>query len=73
VRVLEAADPSRVMAERLVAEGSELEVGFGIFGSYERLPQAEEVFTEHLKLTGAPELVVAQELLPLLAQSSRAA
>jgi hypothetical protein len=49
-----------VMAERLCAEGSGLEVGFGIFGWYERLPQTEGALTEHLKLSGAPQLVVVQ-------------
>jgi hypothetical protein len=49
-----------VMAERLAADGSGLEVGFGIFGWYEGLPQTEEALTEHLKLTGPPDLVVVQ-------------
>jgi hypothetical protein len=49
-----------VMAERLAGDGSGLEVGFGIFGWYEGLPQTEEALTEHLKLTGAPQLVVVQ-------------
>src|SRR4051812_21781847 len=49
-----------VMAERLAAAGSGLEVGFGIFGSYEGLPQNEPALTRHLKLTGPPDLVVVQ-------------
>ena len=48
------------MAERLTAGGPGLEVGFGIYGWYEGLPQTEEKLVEHLKLTGAPELVVVQ-------------
>jgi hypothetical protein len=35
-------------------------VGFGIFGWYEGLPQTESGLTRHLKLTGAPDLVVIQ-------------
>jgi hypothetical protein len=49
-----------VMAQDIVAAGGALEVGFGIFGWYEGLPQTEEKLTEHLKLTGAPDLVVVQ-------------
>jgi hypothetical protein len=49
-----------VMADRLAAQGSGLEVGFGIFGWYEALPQTERALTEHLKLSGPPDLVVVQ-------------
>jgi hypothetical protein len=49
-----------VMAERLAAEGSGLEVSFGIFGWYEGLPQTEPALTKHLKLSGPPDLVVVQ-------------
>ncbi len=49
-----------VMAERLAAEGSGLEVGFGIFGWYEGLPQTQPALTRHLKLTAPPDLVVIQ-------------
>jgi hypothetical protein len=48
------------MAERLAEGGSGLEVGFGIFGWYEALPQTERGLTKHLKLTGPPDLVVVQ-------------
>jgi GDSL-like Lipase/Acylhydrolase family len=50
----------QAMAERLAAEGGGLEVGFGIFGWYEGLPQTREGLTEHLKLTGQPDLVLVQ-------------
>jgi GDSL-like Lipase/Acylhydrolase family len=50
----------RVMAERLASEGSGLEVGFGIFGWYEGLPQTEQDLTRYLKLGGDPDLVVVQ-------------
>jgi hypothetical protein len=50
----------RVMAERLAADGSGLEVGFGIFGKYENLPRDEPALVRHLKLTGAPDGVVVQ-------------
>jgi hypothetical protein len=50
----------RIMAERLVADGSGLEVGFGIYGWYESLPQTQEGLTRHLKLSGPPEVVVVQ-------------
>jgi hypothetical protein len=50
----------RVMAERLAAGGPGLEVGFGIFGKYEELPQNEPALVRHLKLTGAPDGVVVQ-------------
>ena len=50
----------RVMAERLAAAGSGLEVGFGVFGWYEALPQNEADLTRHLKLAGPPDLVVVQ-------------
>jgi hypothetical protein len=49
-----------VLAERLAAGGAGLEVGFGIFGSYEELPQTEQALTQHLKLTGPPDLVIVQ-------------
>jgi hypothetical protein len=49
-----------VMAEQLAASGSGLEVGFGIFGWYEGLPQTEAALTQHLKLSGPPDLVVVQ-------------
>ena len=49
-----------VMAERLAAADSGLEVGFGIFGWYDGLPQTEADLTRHLKLTGPPDLVVVQ-------------
>jgi hypothetical protein len=48
------------LAERLVAAGSGLEVGFGIFGKYEALPIDEAGLTRYLRLTGAPEVVVIQ-------------
>jgi hypothetical protein len=50
----------RVMAERLVARGAGLEVGFGIYGWYESLPQTESGLIRHLKLGGPPDLVVVQ-------------
>jgi hypothetical protein len=49
-----------VMAERLADDGPGLEVGFGIYGWYEGLPQTEAKLVEHLKLSGPPELVVVQ-------------
>jgi hypothetical protein len=49
-----------VMAERLVADGLGLEVGFGIFGWYEGLPQTAPALTKHLKLSAPPDLVVVQ-------------
>ena len=48
------------MAQQLVADGGALEVGFGIFGWYEALPRTADELTRHLKLTGAPDLVVVQ-------------
>jgi hypothetical protein len=48
------------LAERIAAGAAGLEVGFGIFGWYEGLPQTEEGLTEHLKLSGPPDLVVVQ-------------
>ena len=49
-----------LMAQQLAAQGGGLEVGFGIFGWYEALPLTEAALTEHLKLTGAPDLVIVQ-------------
>lgn len=49
-----------VMAKRLAATGSGLEVGFGIFGMYEDLPKTVAGLTRHLRLTGAPDGVVVQ-------------
>jgi hypothetical protein len=48
------------LAERLVAAGSGLEVGFGIFGKYELLPRDEAALTKYLRLTGAPDVIVVQ-------------
>jgi hypothetical protein len=48
------------LAEQVVAGGGALEVGFGIFGWYEALPQTEGALTEHLKLSGPPDVVVVQ-------------
>jgi hypothetical protein len=48
------------LAERLVAAGSGLEVGFGIFGRYELLPRDEAALTKYLRLTGAPDVIVVQ-------------
>jgi hypothetical protein len=49
-----------VLAERLAASDSGLEVGFGIFGWYESLPQTEHGLTQYLKLSGTPDLVIVQ-------------
>jgi hypothetical protein len=49
-----------VMAERMAQSGAGLEVGFGVFGWYEGLPQTEKALTRHLKLSGPPDLVVVQ-------------
>jgi hypothetical protein len=50
----------RAMAERLAQDGPGLQVGFGIYGWYELLPQTAEELVRHLKLDGPPDLVVVQ-------------